>query len=222
MQISRPDLLIEESVAAGTGNATAVDPQSGTRSSLLTGYFELNATSKRKDLVALTGAEAIMVLFKVESQDKTTPRVAEAVEFVSGGNKYRVKAAVKAKTEVTVHVQLLELSRIGGRNLLKIFGIETLIDLPGVGENLLDQTYTLIYNVAKKHVKTLGWSPFAPINPRFSIAMCLPTNRRDAHKRHLCATADCVAARGCVLVLTTCADGWGRVKRGNRDRYPHL
>jgi hypothetical protein len=42
--------------------------------------------------------------------------------------------------------------------LLKSFGIETLIDLPGVGENLLDQTYTLIDYVAKKHVKTLGTS----------------------------------------------------------------
>jgi choline dehydrogenase-like flavoprotein len=52
--------------------------------------------------------------------------------------------------------QLLELSGIGDRSLLKSFGIETLIDLPGVGENLLDQTYTLIDYVAKKHVKTLG------------------------------------------------------------------
>jgi hypothetical protein len=40
----------------------------------------------------LTGAEATKVLFKAGSQDKKTPRVAEAVEFVSGGNKYRVKA----------------------------------------------------------------------------------------------------------------------------------
>ena len=52
--------------------------------------------------------------------------------------------------------QLLELSGIGDRSLLKSLDIETLIDLPGVGENLLDQTYTLIDYVAKKHVKTLG------------------------------------------------------------------
>jgi hypothetical protein len=50
----------------------------------------------------------------------------------------------------------LELSGIGDRSLLKHFDIETLVDLPGVGENLLDQTYTLIDYVAKKHVKTLG------------------------------------------------------------------
>jgi choline dehydrogenase-like flavoprotein len=81
-----------------TGNATgfftparAVDPRSGTRSSSLTGYFEPNAD--RKNLVVLTGAEATKVLFKtVGTQDKKTPRVAEAVEFVSGGKKYKVKA----------------------------------------------------------------------------------------------------------------------------------
>jgi choline dehydrogenase-like flavoprotein len=55
--------------------------------------------------------------------------------------------------------QLLELSGIGDRSLLKSFGIETLIDLPGVGENLLDQTYTLIDFVAKEHIKTLGTYP---------------------------------------------------------------
>jgi choline dehydrogenase-like flavoprotein len=66
--------------------------------------------------------------------------------------------------------QLLELSGIGDRSLLKNFGIETVIDLPGVGENLLDQTYTLIDYVAKKHVKTLGTYPFfLLINPSHLI-----------------------------------------------------
>lgn len=170
-----------------TGNATgfftparAVDPRSGTRSSALTGYFEPNA--HRKNLVVLTGAEATKVLFKAGTENnKKTPRVAEAVEFVSGGHKYKVKA----KREIILSAgksllatrlvlagsadfdallpsgtfktpQLLELSGIGDRSLLKSFDIETLIDLPGVGENLLDQTYTLIDFVAKKHVKTLG------------------------------------------------------------------
>jgi len=40
--------------------------------------------------------------------------------------------------------QLLELTGISDRSLLKSFSIETLIDLPSVGENLLEQTYTLI------------------------------------------------------------------------------
>ena len=51
---------------------------------------------------------------------------------------------------------------------MKSFGIETIIDLPGVGENLLDQTYTLIDYVAKGHVKTLGKSQPFLVNRPFS------------------------------------------------------
>jgi choline dehydrogenase-like flavoprotein len=186
-----------------TGNATgfftparAVDPRSGTRSSSLTGYFEPNAD--RKNLVVLTGVEATKVLFKTAgTQNKKTPRVAEAVEFVSGGHKY----TVKAKREVILSAgvllssrryspdwpgiddaligtfktpQLLELSGIGDRGLLKSLGIETLIDLPGVGENLLDQTYTLIDFVAKEHVKTLG--TYLPFFDRIYLSHLWPSS----------------------------------------------
>jgi choline dehydrogenase-like flavoprotein len=68
--------------------------------------------------------------------------------------------------------QILELSGIGDRNLLKQFGIETLIDLPGVGENLIDQTYTLIDFVAKKHVRTLG----APLPPLVDLPLFNPAS----------------------------------------------
>lgn len=89
------------------GNATgfftparAVDPRSGTRSSSLTGYFEPHAN--RKNLVVLTGAEATKILFKpkTDSEGGKAPRVAEAVEFVSGGQMYKVKA----KREVIISV----------------------------------------------------------------------------------------------------------------------
>ena len=46
----------------------------------------------------LTGAEATKVLFKPKGQDKKAPRVADGVEFVSNGNKYKVHA----KKEVIV------------------------------------------------------------------------------------------------------------------------
>ena len=47
--------------------------------------------------MVLTGAEATKILFKPKSEKKA-PRIAEAVEFVSGGKKYQVKA----KREVIV------------------------------------------------------------------------------------------------------------------------
>jgi len=47
-----------------------------------------------------------------------------------------------------------------------------LIDLPGVGENLIHQTYTLIDFVAKKHVKTLG----APLPPLVDLPLFNPAS----------------------------------------------
>jgi choline dehydrogenase-like flavoprotein len=103
-----------------TGNATgfftparAVDPRSGTRSSALTGYFEPNA--ERKNLVVLTGAEATKVLFKnAGSQNKKTHRVAEAVEFVSGGHKYTVKANREVILSAGLSPSLPGIHEIGG------------------------------------------------------------------------------------------------------------
>jgi hypothetical protein len=42
----------------------------------------------------LTGAEATKILFKpkTDSEDSKAPRVAEAIEFVSGGKTYKVRA----------------------------------------------------------------------------------------------------------------------------------
>ncbi|KAH9061970.1 hypothetical protein EDB87DRAFT_1682634 [Lactarius vividus] len=80
----------------------------------------LEPNANWKNLVVLTGAEA--------------------TKSVSNGNTYKVhakkEAIVSAGTSKTP--QLLGLSGIGDKSLLNGLGIE----LPGVGENLLDQTYS--------------------------------------------------------------------------------
>lgn len=54
---------------------------------------------------------------------------------------------VRAKREVVLSTgsfgtpQLLELSGIGGREVLERFNIEVKVELPGVGENLQDHIY---------------------------------------------------------------------------------
>ncbi|KAI0063317.1 alcohol oxidase [Artomyces pyxidatus] len=134
--------------------ARAVDPQTGMRSSALTAYFEPNAN--RPNLKVLIGAQATKVAFSTKTK-KGEAKVAESVDFVVGGTTY----TVKAKKEVILAAgtmktpQLLELSGVGDKTLLKKFGIETIIDLPGVGENLLDQTYTLIDYTLKPGVPSL-------------------------------------------------------------------
>ena len=58
--------------------------------------------------------------------------------------------------------QILELSGIGNKELLNKHGIETLIDLPGVGENLRE------FSVASKHIL-----PFIDSSSRGDCPSCL-------------------------------------------------
>ena len=58
--------------------------------------------------------------------------------------------------------QILELSGIGNKELLDKHGIETLIDLPGVGENLRE------FSVASKHIL-----PFIDSSSRGDCPSCL-------------------------------------------------
>ncbi|KAI0052472.1 GMC oxidoreductase [Auriscalpium vulgare] len=133
--------------------ARAVDPVTGYRSSALTAYFE--PIADRPNLVVLIGAQATKIDFA--SSKKGKDLVAEGVQFVVDGKEY----SVKAKKEVIVAAgtlktpQLLELSGVGDSKLLKKVGIDTVIDLPGVGENFLDQTYTLTDFVVKPGVISL-------------------------------------------------------------------
>ncbi|THH16221.1 hypothetical protein EW146_g4381 [Bondarzewia mesenterica] len=155
-------LGIRSNVNPDGGNATgfssplrAVDPQTGTRSSVVTAYFEPSA--QRGNLVVLTGAQATRIVFDEKSKSSTAGLKAIGVNFIAGGSNH----TVVAKKEVIVSTgtfktpQILELSGIGDRSLLEKYGIEVLVDLPGVGENLQDQTYTLSDFVVKNGVVTL-------------------------------------------------------------------
>ncbi|ETW79814.1 choline dehydrogenase 2 [Heterobasidion irregulare TC 32-1] len=162
-----------------TGFATplrAVDPQTGLRSSAVSAYFAPSA--QRENLVVLTGAHAVRVVFDDGSRGRnsTAGLVARGVEFIAGSRNY----TVLARREVILSAgdgnllrarrtfktpQILELSGIGNRTVLESIGVETLVDLPGVGENLQDQTYTLSDFVVKRDVLTLGKWP-STYNPR--------------------------------------------------------
>ncbi|KAI0672992.1 GMC oxidoreductase [Trametes maxima] len=109
-----------------------VDPHSATRTCSMNAYYE--PIANRKNLVVITGSRASRVKFLSGS----SPLVAMGVEFIKDGRAYNVKA----RKEVILSAgafqtpQILELSGIGNRTVLCDHGIETLLDLPGVGENL--------------------------------------------------------------------------------------
>ena len=113
-----------------------VTQKGGKRCSAAAGY--LKPALKRPNLTVLTGAQ-------VTRLNLNGNRVAE-VEYVRDGN---ARTAV-ANREVILSggafnsPQILMLSGIGAPSKLEAHGIETKINLPGVGENLQDDLFTAV------------------------------------------------------------------------------
>ncbi|PBK78481.1 alcohol oxidase, partial [Armillaria solidipes] len=129
-----------------------VDPRIATRSYAATGYYEPNV--ERPNFLVLTGASATKVIF--DSVDlREGKRRATGVEFIKDGS--RLWAAVKKDVILSAGTppnsrslqspKLLELSGIGNTTILEKHGIETLVELPGVGENLQD--HVMAFTVAE-------------------------------------------------------------------------
>ena len=119
-------------------NMSTVDPITKTRSYAASAYAAPVMT--RSNLSIIFGAEVQRVL--LDSSGSTVE--AHGVEAIAGGQ-LRV---IKAQKEVIVAAgvfqspKLLELSGIGGHELLSKHGIDTIIDNPNVGENLQDHLMT--------------------------------------------------------------------------------
>ncbi|THH12964.1 hypothetical protein EW146_g7214 [Bondarzewia mesenterica] len=135
--------------------ARSVDPATGLRSTATSAY--LAPILSRENLLVLTGAQVTKVGFTQEEGGELT---ADCVHFVaSEGNQW--SGYVKAEKEIILAAgplktpQILELSGVGNKKLLQSLGIETVIDLPGVGENLQDPTLTASDFIAKPGVLTL-------------------------------------------------------------------
>ncbi|CAE6464778.1 unnamed protein product, partial [Rhizoctonia solani] len=94
----------------------------------------------RPNFIVPTEAQATKIEFGSSASDKNDKVTATGVSFVHNSTSY----SVKARKEVILSAgafqtpQLLELSGIGNSSILQQNGITTLVDLPGVGENLQD------------------------------------------------------------------------------------
>ncbi|CDO78110.1 GMC oxidoreductase [Trametes cinnabarina] len=113
----------------------SVDATTAKRSYAASAYLEPNL--HRKNLHVLTGAHVTKVLLTSGGDLKR----ASGVEYIKDGKKLRIE---NVKRDVVVSggtlqtPQILELSGIGNPSILSKYGIATVIDLPGVGENLQD------------------------------------------------------------------------------------
>ncbi|KAJ7432159.1 GMC oxidoreductase [Mycena latifolia] len=133
------DALAGEDVGAWMAPA-AIDGVSVTRSYAASAYYV--PVSNRPNLVLLTGAEATRIVSVKGYNGLVT---ATKVELLLNGQSRSV--TVKLGSEVIVSTgtiktpQLLELSGIGNPAILTPLGIETKVDLPGVGEGIIDQIF---------------------------------------------------------------------------------
>ncbi|KAJ7090131.1 GMC oxidoreductase [Mycena epipterygia] len=133
------DALSGEDVGAWMAPAD-INGVSETRSYAAVAYYV--PVSNRSNLVVLTGAEATRIV-SVKGQDGLV--TATSVELSLNGQSRSV--TVKPGAEVissagTIKTpQILELSGIGNPQILNPLGINTKVDLPGVGEGIIDQYF---------------------------------------------------------------------------------
>ncbi|KAG8802600.1 hypothetical protein FRC18_007510, partial [Serendipita sp. 400] len=162
---------ISTNSAPQSGNATgiynsptAVDRATGKRSYAASFYTKnMNNTN----FVLLTRAQATKIEFSPDKKDGNV--VATGVTFSVDGSSYTVKAnkEIILSAGVFQSPQLLELSGIGNSTILQQLGINPLVDLPGVGENMQD--HAMSTQMWQVNPGVLTWDQLR-INRTFALA----------------------------------------------------
>ncbi|KAG2210317.1 hypothetical protein INT47_003302 [Mucor saturninus] len=136
--------LMDGSLHGYSITPNTLDPVSARRSSAYTGYIKPYLS--RKNLFVLANHTASRIQFAPKSGNK--PLQAVGVEWFTTGNSTH-KQTIKARREVILSSgtigspKLLEISGIGNKDIVTAFGIESLLDLPGVGTNLQDHVHAV-------------------------------------------------------------------------------
>lgn len=155
------------SAIGGFNQLSTIDPKHNRRSYSAREYYEPN--KDRANLFVLTHA----LVSKVELEKNADSVKATGVQFTYHGSSF----SVKAKREVIVcggavnSPQILELSGIGSPAVLQKAGVEVIVDLPSVGENLSDHTATGIVLVS-----TTGSLSLCPLSFTETAIRTAPTN----------------------------------------------
>ena len=129
-----------------------INPKNSTRSYSAPAYLFPNQA--RKNLKVLTNALATKINF-TKTWSGSQKATSVSIKTSAGNFDIKVNKEVIVSGGAVNTPQLLELSGIGNKNILSPLGINTLIDLPGVGENLQDHTYSAVVYEVKKGQLTL-------------------------------------------------------------------
>ncbi|KAJ4000446.1 alcohol oxidase [Lentinula boryana] len=135
-----PNFNSDKGTTAGLMNCRSdVERNTGTRSYAAPAYYCSHASLP--NFHVLVNSQATRVLLKWSAS--LGSYVATGVEFSSNNTTYTAmsKKEVILAAGTIQSPQLLELSGIGNSSILKSVGIEPLIDLPEVGENMQDHVF---------------------------------------------------------------------------------
>lgn len=135
-----------------------ISSNNGVRSYTASAYY--CPAAGRKNFHVLTAAQATKILFNTKPTNGLFKATGVSFVDVSGTRSNTTSFTVKASKEVILSAgtvqtpQLLELSGIGDKNILGPLGIQTLVDLPGVGTNLQDHIFVPSQFVALSNITT--------------------------------------------------------------------
>ncbi|KAJ7281447.1 alcohol oxidase [Mycena rebaudengoi] len=115
-----------------------VDPGIRGRSYAANKYYQPNAS--RENLLVVVSCHVTKIVTKKDSEGRAT---ATGVTFVNDGTPYTVgiEREVILSAGAIMSPQILELSGIGDKEVLDKAGVETLINLPGVGTNVQEHIF---------------------------------------------------------------------------------
>jgi choline dehydrogenase-like flavoprotein len=138
-------------IQGGFTCASSIDIDTKTRTHSGTAYYI--PARDRANLEVQTGAVVERIVFKKLGQDT----VVHGVKWQANGTTHEVQARKEVILAAGVYgtPKLLELSGIGGKDVLKPLGIETIVENPSVGRNLQDHLMTGISFEVKDGVNTL-------------------------------------------------------------------
>jgi len=132
-----------------------MDPEKVERSYARTGHYN-GIINNRTNFEVITESKVTKILFD-EEDGASGVVVAKGVSFRHKSGNSTVDTVVKANKEVILSAgaihspQLLQQSGVGPAKLLKSAGIDTIVDLPGVGQNFQDHP-TVFTNVICKSI----------------------------------------------------------------------
>ncbi|KAL0957900.1 hypothetical protein HGRIS_000081 [Hohenbuehelia grisea] len=134
-----PDLGNGDPHAVGLA-ANSLDAQNNTRCSAACAYYK--PLAGRPNFHVITNATVTRIIWDTASR----PLRATAVEYISNNQTFTVsvKREVVLAAGTVGSPKVLELSGVGNRTYLDAAGVQTVLELPTVGENLADHVHSWV------------------------------------------------------------------------------